>query len=675
MSESIAQSYQECDERTGQSMYPIQSVWVTRWVGTSQNATPQASNIPNYALESNKKRDEVELGSAGDVRKFGTQAHEVVNESLRSVSGNIRVETSTHTSTTMSIPCRNGLSLQGHQETQGCLTAKPLHDLNPTSASGVSSAKNSCGPAANPTRQVKPHSFFRHSHTVASGPSAGNCMESASHIVPYRFGYGKFKDDASLSEMPLLMDSRPSKPNIPRSNSIKILEDKHSNYDSQLESESQPLKVNEDWFKKLQNGSPLAALKNNCTPLEESEPNKALNNNCIPEKLTHSLHDVKTMRICTTVDSVVGLTGCYPRFSQTTHSLLVMKESDVNACKENQTISTSRTFNEFNKKIFNDVLCHKQQGVKLQLLESSNASELEEEGVQPLEVDANNESSADTDAMDFDAFPGKSKLLGINFASLLKKECEKYQNLCRLTLMDQVGSDGIKKSRLLPKNNKNSSQPPDIHQSEATSADHLDVSSNTQSLDMESLVIGFNDQHGNSKPDVFHQSNLPGQDSSSRFAKRVKLSNLYAFGLGTRSTNAKEDLPHEKQHNRFRGQTCSEPMASKNKGKEWIVQDKCTSRKGGGDSSSSANMRGKLTSYPWIQRLLRDKGTTNGVIPDVVVEGYEAGSSELKVEEIQKRHFPSIAAMALMAKGMKGLHPCQFQKKGSFVVWNNSGGL
>ncbi|VFQ68324.1 unnamed protein product [Cuscuta campestris] len=238
--------------------------------------------------------------------------------------------------------------------------------------------------------------------------------------------------------------------------------------------------------------------------------------------------------------------------------------------------------------------------------------------------------------------------------------------------MGGVRCDGIKKNKT--PNDIVNSYTPGIP-AEASSSDNLELSSNTHSLDMESFIIAHNDQNNNSKPVLF-QSDLPGSDPSSRFVKRLKLSNLYNMALGTRSLNIKEDSSHEykqQQHTGFHGKACSEPTSNKNKGKEWMVQDKCTTRNNVGESSSAAenlkSCRDKLTSYPWIQRLLRDRATKSLQVPEVE-GGYEPESACLEAEQIQKRHFPSIAAMALMGKGMKGFQPCKFQNKGSFVVWN-----
>lgn len=208
---------------------------------------------------------------------------------------------------------------------------------------------------------------------------------------------------------------------------------------------------------------------------------------------------------------------------------------------------------------------------------------------------------------------------------------------------------------------------------EATPIEHFEPSSKTESLDMESL-LAHAEQPSTSKPDL-SQLNLLGPEPSSRWVKRLKLSNHTALALGTRSSNSKEDLSYEKF--RFRGITSPKPMMSKHQGKELIPQDNCAGINGNCESSSTDTTktgRDLLTSHSWIQRLLRTRAiTTAQKKPEVVV--CEPQSSKLVVsEQLQKKQFPpSIAAMALMGKAMKGFQPCEFQRKGSFVVWNTNG--
>ncbi|XP_019170038.1 PREDICTED: uncharacterized protein LOC109165645 isoform X1 [Ipomoea nil] len=700
MSESIAQSYQECDERTGQSMYSFQSVWIARWTGTGQNEkAQQALSSPN-PLESKKINDGTRLNE--DAVGVGNVSNST--ESLRTSSGNIRIESSAHHSPAMSTHSRNALSSKDGQETRGFLTLKPHHDAKVASgmamgamnesclgsgsmlpvvpaATAISSGKYYSEPEAALQNPAKTHLFFRNNDTAAPVPSLDNCRESASHILPYRFDYGKFKEDTSQPVMPLLM-GRSSKSQVP-SSGLRMLEGER-NYNSHSEPgnsmnvssscNSHPPEFRGDWFHKLQSGSRSVVFRNNCTPFETIEPKKVLDDICMPQELPRSLHDVKTMRICTTVDSVVGLTGDYPRFSKTAHSLLIMKKADVNISKQNQTVGTSRTSNEFNN--FNNLspfLGQNQQGVKLQLLDSSTASEHEEDtgNTEPSEVEAKNESSAETDTMDMDVFPGKAHLLDSN-SSPLKKAPERDQYLPQLTIgspMALVESEGTK-NRLPDMNLQFPAVP-----AEVTPTEQLEQSSKTQSLDMESLLAQA-DQPSTSKPDLSPLNLLLGPEPSSRWVKRLKLSNHDAgLALGTMSSNSKEDSSYEKY--RFRGKTTqggitsSGPMTSKNQGKDLIAQDNCAGITGNPESYSAD--RELLTSHSWIQRLLRNRAITMPKKPEVVV--CEPQSSKLVVppEQLEKKQFPSIAAMALMGKAMKGFQPCEFQRKGPFVVWNTNG--
>ncbi|XP_031130364.1 uncharacterized protein LOC116032101 isoform X2 [Ipomoea triloba] len=612
MSESIAQSYQECDERTGQSMYSFQSVWISRWTGTGQNEKAQALSSPN-PLESKKINGGTRLNE--DAVGVGDMSNST--ESLRTSSGNIRIESSAHHSPAMSAPSRNGLSSKDGQETRGFLTLKPHRDAKVASgmamgatnesylgsgsmlpvapaATAISSGKYYSEPEASLRNPAKTHLFFRNSDTAASMPSLDNCRESASHILPYRFDYGKFKEDTSQPVMPLLM-GRSSKSQLPNSG-LRMLEGER-NYNSHSEpgnsmnvsasSNSHPPEFRGDWFHKLQSGSRSVVFRNNCTPFEAIEPKK------------------------------------------------------------------------------------NQQGVKLQLLDSSTASEHEEDtgNAEPSEVEAKNESSAETDTMDMDVFPGKAHLLDSN-SSPLKKAPERDQYLPQLAIgspMEVVGSEGIRNR--LPDMNL---QLPAIPV-EATPTQQLEPSSKTQSLDMDSLLAQA-DQPSTSKPDL-SPLNLLGPEPSSRWVKRLKLSNHDALALGTMSSNSKEDSSYERYS--FRGKTTqggitsSGPTTSKNQGKDLIAQDNCAGITGNSESYSAD--RELLTSHSWIQRLLRNRAITMQKKPEVVV--CEPRSSKLvePPEQLEKKQFPSIAAMALMGKAMKGFQPCEFQKKGSFVVWNTNG--
>ncbi|CAN8257871.1 unnamed protein product [Cochlearia groenlandica] len=70
--------------------------------------------------------------------------------------------------------------------------------------------------------------------------------------------------------------------------------------------------------------------------------------------------------------------------------------------------------------------------------------------------------------------------------------------------------------------------------------------------------------------------------------------------------------------------------------------------------------------HPWIQRWCKKKDT-----PTNQQEGQEDVSFETENQkEFEKKHYPSIAAMALMGKALSGLNRYSHQKTESLMVWN-----
>ncbi|KAK8587225.1 hypothetical protein V6N13_086220 [Hibiscus sabdariffa] len=77
-----------------------------------------------------------------------------------------------------------------------------------------------------------------------------------------------------------------------------------------------------------------------------------------------------------------------------------------------------------------------------------------------------------------------------------------------------------------------------------------------------------------------------------------------------------------------------------------------------GDSSGDSTRKNQELSLSksWIHRWRRQRSTSLDTKP---------------FDELQKKQFPSIAAMALMGKAMNGFHPCEFRRKGSLILWSN----
>lgn len=69
--------------------------------------------------------------------------------------------------------------------------------------------------------------------------------------------------------------------------------------------------------------------------------------------------------------------------------------------------------------------------------------------------------------------------------------------------------------------------------------------------------------------------------------------------------------------------------------------------------------------HPWIQRWCKKKATSTDQ-----AEGQEVRFEQESQKEIEKKQYPSIAAMALMGKALSGLNPYGLRKTESLMVWN-----
>lgn len=126
----------------------------------------------------------------------------------------------------------------------------------------------------------------------------------------------------------------------------------------------------------------------------------------------HSFLDVETMKICTSADSAEGFSSFQPKISQTTQHLFFRKNFGVNLPKGGQIIGESTVSAKCNRHAFGEVLSlspnnlRSQHGVKLQPLWSSTDSEEKEDAAdgRTSVMAMKNESSAETDTMDMDAF-------------------------------------------------------------------------------------------------------------------------------------------------------------------------------------------------------------------------------------------------------------------------------
>ncbi|KAK6946269.1 hypothetical protein RJ641_013813 [Dillenia turbinata] len=387
-----------------------------------------------------------------------------------------------------------------------------------------------------------------------------------------------------------------------------------------------------------------------------------------------STHNVETMRICATVDSVKGYSGGSSNFSQTTHHLFITQKADINFSKGDQIFRDSSVTAKFRGNTFSDFLSLSpfsgQRGVKVQLLDSSAESEekekVEDAKTSPLPV--KNESSADTDTLDMDVLQDDNPISGVGMAQS-KKEDKAAQNLSTSQATD--GSHKLVRCKVeLPDINEELPASP----APANSTDEMEPStSRTQSLDVEHFLA--NAEHpmkskGSSFPDE-----LIGPEPSCRWVKRLKLSRSDSSSHGTKiskgETSSQENVDKILNNITKNRQASLDPTLVKRLGKEPMVLDDSTCPLNKGESNSMGLVkkdRDFTLSNSWIRRWCQKPQKK----PEAIVT-CEPKSSKGAADEFQKKQFPSIAAMALMGKAMGGFHPCELRKRGSLVVWNARG--
>lgn len=152
------------------------------------------------------------------------------------------------------------------------------------------------------------------------------------------------------------------------------------------------------------------------------------------------------------------------------------------------------------------------------------------------------------------------------------------------------------------------------------------------------------------QPKVKYNSSVdefPNADAGNRWVKRLKLSSSNCYIQGIKSSGFSSSSYHESRSKLFSG----------------IPKSNTTSLT---PNTETADAKGKalLLSHGWIRRWRRIKSNENSQ----VMEAFE--SPKFAGEKLLKGQFPSIAAMALMAKALTCFQQCELQKKGSCIIWN-----
>lgn len=718
MSDRIVQSCHDGDGRAGQSMHSYQSVWMAHWTRTSCKEAPPDDNHVSLRLEnkddgnSNKHRLLSDLEIASDispsVKEFTevTEARTVriVNDGLTNSKNMIDEQLDSQQfpmfrvsqNISSGLDSKNDLDISRHKqvsrpqidcnvEYNDCTTAGHFPSVLAVAPPAIESSPREFqyeGVSLSPEGLVKSPKVVGDGSLALAGPQ--NNFIGSTQMVPYRSEKGKTPVSSSF------MSRLVSKEHLSNSN-FTTLEHEHDKYlghpallvcGKKVDNHSTSVKSGTSFLRQtnasqlLQDNYHLPMLVERCQKMQNCS-STGFFPSCSnpPEAMSaSSIHDVETVRI---TNSVEGLAGDPGAFSQTTRSLLFMKKTDVNLSNENQTFRESRVSSKLNRNMFGELLtlspplAQNQQRLKLQPLGSSTECEEKDnvEGVETSEVCLKNESSAETDTMDTDAFKDHNYLSGIS-SSPSNKDFLMGQNP---PSQPTITSTGVK-----VRHRWSMTELPDINEeilalpTTLNSMDNAEAStSRTQSLDAE-LLLSHTEHPSKAKSIPY-----PDDEPSNRWLKRLKLTASASdrFVLGTKSSNLGEAaLSHEKVNKLFIKslEGCkssnSEPMVCKYHDKEKMATDQAAIVLRNGESSSVESTkkdRGILLSHPWIQRWCDNRAATRQ--KKVVCEPQ---STKMEFDELRRKQFPSIAAMALMGKAMSGFQSCEFQRRGSFIVWN-----
>ncbi|GKA43073.1 F-box protein [Tanacetum coccineum] len=397
-------------------------------------------------------------------------------------------------------------------------------------------------------------------------------------------------------------------------------------------------------YKRMQKHIGMGFFPNQTTSPQHTKPRPMHHGSISHQNIPQFVHDLEE------------LAGGLHTFSRTTHSVLITKQTDVKVYQESQIFRESRVSTQLKGEALRELnfsplqFGQGQRGLKLQLLDSSDhESQDNVETVKPTGDVQKNESSADTDAVDMESSK-KNNLSGVHL-SLRNKEIMEASSLPHLPPIDTSRKRKIE----LPDINLEVS---DVPAASGSIEKAEPCTSRTQSFDMNALQFNVdNTSHSNSNE--CSNSNM-GSEAGSRWIKRLKLSASSNLALGTKTSKLAEPSSH--------GKKLAEPsshgkLKDKCHGKESesVMAESCSV-----DTHTKRDCKDITLSHSWIQRWSHSQNQKNAAI----VETDKPEDSKFTTDELQKKQFPSIAAMALMGKAMTGFQQCKFQKKESFVVWN-----
>ncbi|XWS54932.1 hypothetical protein CRYUN_Cryun10bG0131800 [Craigia yunnanensis] len=509
----------------------------------------------------------------------------------------------------------------------------------------------------------------QHENIALSSP----VVASKEHSTSAKFcNYSTFwvhekEDDA-------LFNSRKLRSSLSRQNDAPLLLHDQSTNKSQLR-----YFLNKQ-SRKVENNSSIRLLPRLGCP-EAMKSGRAYDEHFLLPRVPLSVHDVKTMGICTTIDSVEELPRGPSKFSHSTHHFFITKKTGVNLTEGGQVFRDAIAPPKLKGNMLNEFLSlspcfsfHGQQGVKLQPIGSSTDSE-EKDNVRDIRTSTvclKNESSVETDTMELDVIQ-KSHLSSVALCAS-DQNIKGVHNSSLSETENATGEEAGNKmvNTELPDMNEGLPALPAV----ANSIDDGGTNtSRTQSLDAEHLLFHA-EQPSNSNTATCPDDSMRPEPSS-RWVKRLKLCTSDPFAHGTKSSKIGEVSSREKVNKIFSkiincSKTSSELTVGRSHVGPQLALDQTAMLLNNGDTTSSDSMRKSQEislSCSWIHRWCRYRAASPNKKPDAVVL-CEPQSSKATLDELQKKQFPSIAAMALMGKAMSSFRPCEFRRRGSLIVWS-----
>nr|XP_043627975.1 uncharacterized protein LOC122599512 [Erigeron canadensis] len=636
---------------------PHQSAWLTHWTGTS-STHDQLTQLNDHDIKKHKSG----VKKAAD--EFGYSKGVDLTMSLKKPSS-------------QSFPFFKIGQEQGESKGLQRLGSQVSHK-NLTSDFNVETLSREFH--RQPIEEVKYHMFFGESNYACSRPSDQGEYKVDNHTT---------RRPANFQYLTSAFDSKDYLPENEKSEMASFLRHNNTSYlktGPSTSSHHSPSLV-EEQYKRMQNHIGMGLFPHQTGSPQKAKPETMHHGECSFQNVPHFVHDVEMTRMCSPINSAEILAGGIHSFSRTTHSLLITKQTDVKVYRESQIYRESRVSTHHRGEALRELnhsppdFAQGQQGLKIQLLDSSDDHESHEntedvKDVQKNELSAvenvkyvqKNESSADTDTMDMESFKD-NRLSGVRL-SPPNKDLMVESNKPPLPLFGLSAEKDTRNKRKveLPDMNIEISAQP----AASSSTDNAEpCTSRTQSLDMNTLQFNL-DRTGKSNSNECSNSNL-GSEPGSRWIKRLKLNASSSHALGTKFSKMAEPSSQGKLNKLFygvldkrHGKRSESLMGESHHKRSEIQIGECT---GKGDSSSvetKQECKEITLSNSWIQRWSHNQNRKN---PDTV-ETCKQENSKLATDELQKKQFPSIAAMALMGKAMTGFQQCKFQKRESFVVWN-----